>query len=167
MIHEEAVTRAGEAGTTAKNAMTREVNGIQSTDTILRAARMMWDRDLRALPVFQARDPVGMLTDRDIVLRTVAIPMDPAVATVQEVMTKEAISCDEKDSIEHAARLMEVHNVRRLLVRNGNGEVSGVLTLGDVAKRLRRRSAAELFKEVEGHGEHGASGESAEKAGHQ
>lgn len=90
----------------------------------------MRDLDVGSLPVCEGDELVGMVTDRDITIRAVAIGSDPAKAMVCEVMTPEVLCCLENDDIEEAARIMQENQVRRILVLNESEHLVGVIFLG-------------------------------------
>lgn len=78
------------------------------------------------------QSPLGVLTDRDIVVAVVAKRADPASLKVGDVMSIQPVVTGESDSVDHALRTMRTSGVRRLPVVNGRGEVVGVLSLDDL-----------------------------------
>jgi len=116
-----------------KEFVNSRVETVQSDDTLQRAAEKMRELDVGSLPVCQAGQLVGMITDRDITIRAVAKGRDPAAATVREVMTPEVLSCFENDDVEEAARIMQENQVRRILVLNEANELVGITSLGELA----------------------------------
>jgi len=114
--------------------MTRGVECTRPDASVYEAARMMADRDIGTLPVCgQNERLVGMLTDRDIVLRAVAEGQDPVMMRVREIMTPKVITCFDDQSVEEAVRLMEEHQIRRIVVLDRAKRLAGILSLGDVA----------------------------------
>lgn len=101
---------------------------------IFKAAELMRDLDVGMLPVNDNMTAVGTITDRDITIRATAMGLDPNDTMVGEIMTPEIYSCLDDSSIEDAARIMEQHQVRRLLVENSDGQYIGVLALADLAR---------------------------------
>jgi predicted transcriptional regulator len=93
----------------------------------------MRELDVGSLPVCDEGQLVGMITDRDITIRAVAKGSDPAAATVSEVMTPEVLWCFENEEVEEAARIMQKHQVRRILVLNEAKELVGITSLGELA----------------------------------
>ena len=116
-----------------KDVMTSGVESICRNANVKEAAQMMRRLDVGILPVTDHSRLVGVMTDRDIVLRTVAMGKGPEDAKVGEIMTPNLIVCYEEQSLEEAARLMESQQIRRLLVVNREKELVGVLSLGDLA----------------------------------
>jgi len=80
---------------------------------------------------------MGMITDRDIVLRVIAEDKDPALTKVSEVMTSAVFCCHEDDPIEKAAEIMAEKKVHRLVVLNEKELVTGIVSLGDLAVKAK------------------------------
>jgi CBS domain-containing protein len=116
-----------------KEFVNSRVETVQSGDTLQRAAEKMKQLDVGSLPVCDDGQLVGMITDRDITIRAVAKGSDPAAATVSEVMTPEVLWCFENEEVEEAARIMQEHQVRRILVLNEAKELVGITSLGELA----------------------------------
>jgi CBS domain-containing protein len=131
-----------------KDIMTHRVDFVNRTDTIQEAAQKMRDDNVGALPVFDSNYLVGMLTDRDITIRSTASGKDPSKTSVYEVMTTEVYSCSEEFTIEEAAALMEKKQVRRLLVKNADGHVTGMISLTDLARGFKRELAAQVLSKI-------------------
>lgn len=134
----------------AHDIMTVQAEGIQVSDSVLFAARKMDELGIGAIAVFDRDQIVGILTDRDIVLRVVAKELEPATVTSGEVMTAEVVSCSEEADIQEVKRLMEDKQVRRLVITNQQGRCTGIVSLGDVAMSLGGQEAGEVLKEVVG-----------------
>ena len=114
--------------------MTRNVKVIDSTATLLEAAEMMRDEDIGALPVADAGRPIGMVTDRDIVVRALAEYKDPAQTPVRDVITPRLSTIYADRDISEAAALMAKEQVRRLLVLDHHQDPVGILSLGDIGR---------------------------------
>jgi CBS domain-containing protein len=98
----------------------------------------MRDKHIGSLPVVLAGENdrvVGMVTDRDIVVRAVAENRLPSNAAVSSVMSEGVYYCFEDDSLEDAARIMAEHQVRRVPVLNRDQRLVGIVSLGDLARR--------------------------------
>ena len=116
-----------------KDIMTTDFH-LASPDTTLRqAAEMMRDGDYGYLPVGDGDRLVGAVTDRDIVVRGVAMGYEPQTP-VREVLSRSIIYCFEDDEVAEAADLMKREQIRRLCVLNGDKRMVGVVTLGDIAR---------------------------------
>ena len=117
-----------------KEIMSAGVECIQPSATLREAAQRMRDLDIGPLPVCGEDDRLaGIITDRDIAIRGVAEGLDPSTAVVRDVMTPKIIYCFEDQDISEAARMMEDHQVRRLVVLNDEKRLVGILSLGDLA----------------------------------
>ena len=117
--------------------MTRVVLMVPVGSPLVEAARLMRDRDIGDLPVNFDRQVVGVLTDRDITVRAIASGRDPHTTRVEEVMTPSVVSCAESDDVRRAAEIMQSAQLRRLLVLSPEGEVAGIVSLGDLALLAR------------------------------
>ena len=116
-----------------REAMTRNVHIASPDQTIIEAAKMMADEDIGCLPVGDDDRLVGMLTDRDIVVRALAQGRD-GQSTVGEVMSKNVKYCfDDEDMNEVLAHMGEV-KIRRVPVVDRSKHLVGVLSLGDAAR---------------------------------
>jgi CBS domain-containing protein len=107
---------------------------VLGPDTVLReAAQKMRELDSGVMPVGENDRLVGMITDRDITVRAIADGKDPNTTPVREVMSAEVIYCFADDDVEVAARKMEEHQIRRLIVLNRDKRLVGIASLGDLA----------------------------------
>jgi CBS domain-containing protein len=113
--------------------MTHDVHLLSPDQTIREAASIMADIDAGALPVGENDRLVGMLTDRDIVVRAVARGKS-ADTPVAEVMSKEMLYCFDTDGVDEVARNMAKAQVRRLPVVNRAKRLVGIVSLGDLAR---------------------------------
>jgi CBS domain-containing protein len=118
--------RAGEV-------MTRDVVTVRPDTSVREAARMMKKLNVGALPVCDGQRLMGMLTDRDIVVRATADGMQPDTTLVLAVMTEEVCSCFEDDSVEKIERAMAERQIRRVPVVDSENRLVGIVALGDLA----------------------------------
>lgn len=116
-----------------KELMTDKIRAVDAESTIRQAAKGMADANVGALPVARERKLVGMLTDRDITVRVVGEGLDPDSTTVGQAMTPEVFTLSENQDVAEAARSMRDRQVRRAPVMNGEGQVVGIVSLGDFA----------------------------------
>lgn len=114
-------------------AMTRRAEMIGPDESLRAAARRMREVGVGALAVSANGEVLGMLTDRDIVVRGVATGVDLAKATVRSIMTPQVIECAEDEPLGVAVTHMEEGAVRRALVVNAQHQVVGMLSVDDVA----------------------------------
>ncbi len=131
-----------------RNVMTRTVEGIQISDTILDATKKMAALNVGVLPVFDSSRPAGIVTDRDVTVRAVAEGLDTATEPIGRIMTTDLISISEEARIEEAADLMIRRQIRRLLVRTKEDDVCGILSLGDIATKEHRILSGRILQDV-------------------
>ena len=130
--------------TTARELMTPTADFCEPTRTLADAAREMAQQDVGALPVCDGGKLVGMLTDRDIVVRGIAAGYDPQSTKVGDIVERvEVVTIGADDSIEEAIKTMKDHAVRRLPVIDGT-ELIGMLSQGDVAKGMPDAKVGDL-----------------------
>lgn len=128
------------------DAMTRDVNMVTPDQSIIDAARMMAESDCGALPVADNDRLVGMVTDRDIVIR--ALAQGKAGDTkIKEVMSPEIKYCFEEDDLESVAQNMGDQQIRRLPVLSKDKRLVGIVSLGDIAN-ADEMPAGEALSEI-------------------
>lgn len=131
--------------------MTREPVCCEPADSIAKVAEVMKREDVGSVPIVNHdnRRLVGIVTDRDIVLKVVAAGRDVAGATAQDAMTNDPVSCREDDDVSRAVSMMEERQVRRMPVVGPDGCVSGIIAQADIATRLNRdRTTGELVEAI-------------------
>ena len=129
--------------------MTGGIESVPPQATLAEAAKKMASQDIGSLPVCaEPRKVVGIITDRDITVRAVARGMDPSRTRVDEVMTREVLSCRSDADVEEACELMEQRQVRRLLVTGDDDSPVGIVSLGDIALCLRENQSGEVLRKV-------------------
>lgn len=117
-----------------KEAMCKNVKIIKPTTTLREAAEYMRECDCGYLPVGSDDRLKGAVTDRDIVVRGIAPGLNPDETAVEDVMTQKIIYCFEDDDVEKAAEHMKQEQIRRLVVLNSDKRITGVITVGDIAR---------------------------------
>jgi len=123
----------------------RVVATASSHETIRVAAQRMAAMDVGALVVLEAADggrPIGVVTDRDIVLRCMAVCLDPDQTEIGGIMTDQVHSVDEDDSVEDALEQMAKAGTRRLVVLGGRGRLAGILSLDDALDVMAEEAGA-------------------------
>ena len=129
--------------------MTKGAEVTRPDAKIQEAAERMKTLNVGALPVCDNDRLVGMVTDRDITVRSTSEGFDPWTVSVRDAMTPEIIYCFEDDDVASAARLMKEKQIRRLPVLNRDKRLVGIVSLGDVAvKAGDDRMAGETLEEV-------------------
>jgi len=114
--------------------MTKGVECTRPDTTLQKAAERMRQLGVGSLPVCGEHDKlVGLLTDRDITIRSVSEGHDPWVDRVLDAMTPEVFHCFEDQDVSEAAKLMKDKQIRRLVVLNRDKRLVGIVSLGDLA----------------------------------
>src|SRR3954469_19077656 len=116
-----------------KDIMTQSVECIDRYASLREAARKMENEDIGFLPVVENGELVGVITDRDIIVRAVSRGLDPEATTVEETMTLDIVSLPETSDIEDAADLMQQRHVRRLILTDDDDMPVGVVSMEKVA----------------------------------
>jgi CBS domain-containing protein len=120
---------------TVADLMTRDVESIGASATILEAAERMKAENVGSLPVCQDSRLVGMLTDRDITVRVTAEGRDPRSTLVRDAMTRPVVSVRPQQDAADAGQLMLDRQVRRIPVTEADGRLAGYITLATIARR--------------------------------
>jgi CBS domain-containing protein len=128
-------------------AMTAQVVTAKPTDSVRSVARIMQQVDTGAVPIFDEGKVVGLVTDRDIVLRIVAEGGD-IEGPVSGAMSDHVQSCKEDDNVADAAGQMAHHQLRRLIVTNDAGKLVGILSLGDIAVDYGNKKVGQVLEEI-------------------
>jgi CBS domain-containing protein len=118
--------------------MTQDVQVIEPQQSLRRAAELMVELDVGSLPVCNGRRLLGMLTDRDIVVRGVAAGLGPDTACASDAMTPDVLYCRPDQDIAEALQLMGDRQVRRLPVIDDDSRLVGIVSLGDLALQQPR-----------------------------
>jgi CBS domain-containing protein len=128
--------------------MTRNVKTATREMTLQEVAALMRDGDMGSIPVVEDGKLVGIVTDRDIVVRAIADGRD-AATKIGDVMTTEVFSAGENDFVFEAIRLMGDRQVRRVPITNEAGELVGIIAMADVALETEdEREIAETLEEI-------------------
>jgi CBS domain-containing protein len=128
--------------------MTRNVKTASREATLQEVAALMRDGDMGAMPIVEDNKLVGIVTDRDIVIRAIAEGKDVSTA-IGGVMTSEIFAVRENDFVFEAIRLMGDKQVRRVPIINETGELVGIIAMADVALETEdEREIAETLEEI-------------------
>lgn len=115
-----------------KDIMSAKVSFVDPTVKVADIAMLMSKQDIGSVPVVRNNSVIGIVTDRDIVIRAVAEKKDILQATAENIMTDDPITIEENSDIDQAADLMAEYQIKRLPVTS-NGKLVGILALGDLA----------------------------------
>jgi CBS domain-containing protein len=121
---------------TIQDVMTRNVKSISPEDTVRRAAELMKELDVGAVPVVDGAKLVGMLTDRDITIRSTAAGQDPSKTRAGDVMSTDVRTCFATQTVEEVLAEMGDVQIRRVVVVDqASHSLVGIVSLGDMATK--------------------------------
>lgn len=130
-----------------KEIMTKEAITVTMKDNVYEIAVKMKENDIGFVPVVEGRKLIGVVTDRDLVIRGYAERRSGSAA-VEEVMSKDITTVSPDTTVDEAAKLMAKDKIRRLPVVE-NGELVGVVAIGDLAVREKfEDEAGEALSEI-------------------
>lgn len=116
-----------------KECMKKEVCYCTPSTKIIDVAKLMKDNHVGCIPVCDdSKEIVGLVTDRDIILRSVACDKDVNTTPISDIMTCDVCCCDCNKEVSEATKLMSDLQIRRIPIVDEN-KVIGILTLGDIA----------------------------------
>ncbi len=133
-----------------RDVMSRSVEVLSPGTPVQVAARKMRESDIGSLPVCEGLHIVGIVTDRDIVLRAVAEGLDAGTTPINEIMTRDPVTVRESAYLGEAEWVMREKQLRRLPVVNPKGDLVGYLSLGRVARTEELEEAGRLIRGVSG-----------------
>jgi len=135
---------------TIADVMSRDVTSVTQDDTIQRAAELMDDLDIGALPVTEGNRLIGMVTDRDITIRATAAGLGPEETLVTEVMSEDICHCFEDQSVDEVMQDMRDMQVRRVpVVSRDDHTLIGIVALADLANSdAEDEETAETLREI-------------------
>jgi len=133
--------------TVVKDVMTARPTSVAGDAMVVEAARKMLSEDVGSLPVVDNELLVGMVTDRDLVLKVIAKDLDPHKVAVSDVCSERPVIAEPEESLEDALQRMAAEQVRRLPVVT-DGRLVGILAQADVARTARPESTGRLVEEI-------------------
>ena len=132
-----------------KDCMCGEVCCVKPDATVCEVAKLMEKNHIGCVPVCDKNNCIiGVITDRDIILRSIACDKDVKSTNVSEIMTCNVCTCTQNDDINEAERKMAKNQIRRIPVVDNN-KVIGILTLGDLAHYSEETGEAKFCNTVE------------------
>lgn len=134
-----------------KDVMTADPACCTPDTPLPEVAGLMVDNDCGGIPVVESKTskrPIGVVTDRDIVCRTIANNVNPLEKTAADCMTTPIVTVKPDLPVEECCRIMEEKQIRRVPVIDDQGECCGIVALADVARHSGQNAAGELVKEV-------------------
>jgi CBS domain-containing protein len=139
--------------------MTQETVLMSPEMHVRRACEIMRDSDIGFIPITDGERILGAVTDRDVATRAIAQGLDPDTTPVRDVMSREIVYIFEDQDELDAARLMQVKQIRRLVVLNRDKRLVGILSLSDLSSHARDHALAgevldSMMDHVERHAPH-------------
>ncbi len=134
-----------------REAMHKGVEWMAPTTSLAELAQTMRKHDIGAIPIGENDRLIGMVTDRDIVVKGLANGQDASSLTARDVMTEGIVYCRANEELGDALRIMEDKRIRRLPVLDENKRMIGMLSLGDVSSAASHELAGELASAVSAH----------------
>lgn len=132
-----------------KDVMTPDVVTLSPTSKATQAAEAMKSLNVGAIPICDGKRLLGMVTDRDLVVRVMAEHRNPETEMIRSIMTTDVDYCYEDQTVEEAAQVMQDRQVRRMPIINHDKELVGIVSLGDVAmKGTDQSTTAEALEQI-------------------
>ena len=131
-----------------QDVMTADVSYVTPDTPILEIARKMRDADIGSTPVVEDERLVGMVTDRDIVVRAIAEGGDTRIKTARDAMSPGIFYCFADETVEAVLDNMGDRQIRRLPVVNREKRLVGVVSLGDLSLTGKNKAAGEALLEI-------------------
>lgn len=131
-----------------REVMESRLEVIEPNQTLADAARKMRDADVGSLPVVEDAKLIGMVTDRDIVIRCVAEGADPKATSVRAATSQDVVHCLADQSVEDASKIMAAAKVRRLPVIDHDRRLVGIVALGDISRDGSSTEAGEALYDI-------------------
>lgn len=137
---------------TCSEVMTKNPVCCLPGDPVAKVAQLMKSTDVGSVPIVEderSKRLVGIVTDRDLVVKMVAEGRDAGTATAEEVMSRGIVTCRAQDDVEAALDAMSGNQLRRIPVVDDDGKIVGIIAQADVATRVNRSDAtAAIVKEI-------------------
>lgn len=134
-----------------RDVMTRSPMCCTPGTAIETVAALMLECNCGAIPVvgdLATRTPLGIVTDRDIVVRTIAKGRDPMGLTARDCMTTPAVTVLDEMRLHGCVRLLELNQIRRAIVVDSSGGCVGIVSQADIARSASKRETGDLVREV-------------------
>ena len=131
-----------------REVMTAQVRTVRPDTSIFEIARLMRDQDIGCVPVAENDKLVGMVTDRDIVIRALAESQDVDASTARNVMSPQMLYCFEDQDVNDVLQNMGEQQVRRMPVVDRDKRLVGVVSIGDLSASARPPKAGESLSEI-------------------
>jgi CBS domain-containing protein len=133
--------------TSIKEVMSSDVRTCEPDATVVDVAKVMAKEDVGPIPVVEGGRLVGLVTDRDLVVRVLAEGKDPKTTKVGEIASRDLVTVSPDEDLDQALKLLAQHQVRRLPVVEGD-RVVGIVAQADVARLGRDAKTGEVVEEI-------------------
>lgn len=131
-----------------RDVMTKSVDWVTPDTSVVKVAELMKRDDVGSIPICQGNNLIGMITDRDIVLKVVATGGNTNNISVKDIMSTDIISVSADQDVHEAANLMSRYQIRRLPVLE-NGNLIGILAIGDLAiEKIHVNEAGDALSDI-------------------
>ena len=134
-----------------KDVMTPDPACCTADTSLQEVAKLMVDHDCGEIPIVDGKEtkkPIGVITDRDIVVRSVAKGNNPLDLTAADCMSKPCVTVTPEMSIEECGNVLETNKIRRVPVVDQSGVICGIVAVADIALRAGGNVSTEVVKEV-------------------
>ena len=141
----------------AKDLMSKDLVCCTRDTKLQQVARLMVEHDCGAIPVMEShsnKHPIGIITDRDITCRTIALGKNPLELTAGDCMTASCVTVSPDCSVEECCQVLEDHQLRRVLVVDNDGCCCGIIAQADIARMAPEHETAEVVKQVSADNDH-------------
>ncbi|EHQ90253.1 CBS domain-containing protein [Desulfosporosinus youngiae] len=131
-----------------RDVMTQQVDWVAPTASIAEIARLMKNKDVGSIPICEDKKVIGMITDRDIVLKVIADGLNWESKTAKDIMNSQVITVTADQDVHEAAHLMSEYQIRRLPVVE-QGKLVGIVALGDLAiEKIHINEAGDALSDI-------------------
>jgi CBS domain-containing protein len=134
-------------GTSIKEVMSSDVRTCEPDATVVDVAKVMAKEDVGPIPVVEGGRLVGLVTDRDLVVRVLAEGKDPKTTEVGEIASRKLVTVSPDEDLDQALKLLAQHQVRRLPVVEGD-RVVGIVAQADIARLGKDAKTGEVVEEI-------------------
>jgi CBS domain-containing protein len=135
-------------GTKVRDVMTDRPRSVTPETTVDQVAKLMESEDVGVIPIVDGDRLIGVVTDRDIVVRAVARQKDPRGMPARDVASQDLVTVDPETSLSDALQLMASYQVRRLPVVEDGERLIGVVSQADVALEAKEKTTGELVENI-------------------
>lgn len=131
-----------------RDVMTRQIETVAPSSSVEEIARLMKRNDVGSIPVCEGQKVLGIITDRDIVVKVIADGKNVSSVSAKDIMTSQVITVTSDQDVHEAARIMADNQIRRLPVLE-QGRIAGIVALGDLAvEKIHINEAGDALSDI-------------------